>query len=278
MAGDGPARAMSRLARRVVSPELLPEWVPPMPPPAQRLPDTTREGAAAVYFPSCVNRMFGSPRGSLPGALVAVSARAGLPVWIPPDVPGHCCGTPWSSKGYGEGHDLKTGELAEALWGWTDQGSLPVVIDASSCTHGVVEEVLPRLGEERGLEVLDSVAWAKDRLLPSLDVKRRVRSAAIHPTCSTLHLGLAGTLETLTRELAEEAVVPPKATCCGFAGDRGFLHPELTESATREEREHLDGRAFDAHVSSNRTCEIGMERTSGRPYDSVILLLEELTR
>ena len=25
---------------------------------------------------------------------------AGLPLWIPDDVPGHCCGTPWSSKGY----------------------------------------------------------------------------------------------------------------------------------------------------------------------------------
>jgi D-lactate dehydrogenase len=277
-AGDGPARALSRAARRVISPELLPEWVEPMPPPAQALPDTAREGAAAVYFPSCVNRMFGSPRGSLPAALVAVSERAGLPLWIPGEVPGHCCGTPWSSKGYRQGHELKTAELAEALWGWTEEGRLPVVIDASSCTHGVVEEVLPRLGEERTLEVLDSLAWARDRLLPSLEVRRRVGSAAIHPTYSTLHLGLAGTLEDLVGALAEETFVPPKATCCGFAGDRGFLHPELTESATREEREHLDGREFDAYVSSNRTCEIGMERTTGRPYDNAILLLEELTR
>ena len=276
--GDGPARAVSRLARGAVSPELIPEWVPPMPPPAAELPETAREGAAAVYFPSCVNRIFGSPRGSLPAALVAVSARAGLPVWIPPDAPGHCCGTPWSSKGYREGHELKTGELAESLWRWTEEASLPVVIDASSCTHGVIEEVLPRLGEDRTVEVLDSVAWAKERLLPALTVTRRVGSAAIHPTCSTVHLGLVGTLQDLVGELADEAYVPPKATCCGFAGDRGFLHPELTESATREERGHLDGRSFDAHVSSNRTCEIGMERTSGRPYDSVILLLEELTR
>ena len=27
-------------------------------------------------------------------------ARAGLPLWIPDDVAGHCCATPWSSKGY----------------------------------------------------------------------------------------------------------------------------------------------------------------------------------
>jgi D-lactate dehydrogenase len=276
--GDGPMRGLSRVARRVLSTEVVPEWVPPMPPPAQRMPTTSREGAAAVYFPSCVNRIFGSPEGSLPAALVAVSERAGQPVWIPTDAPGHCCGTPWGSKGFGDGQDLKTAELAESLWRWTDEGRLPVVVDASSCTHGVIEDVLPQLGEERTVEVLDSVVWAHERLLPTLRVSGKVGSAAIHPTCSTLHLGLAGSLESLTRELAEEAVVPPKATCCGFAGDRGFLHPELTESATLEEAAHLDGRAFDAHVSSNRTCEIGMQRATGQPYDSVVMLLEKVTR
>src|SRR5947209_7182020 len=50
--------------------------------PAQ-LPLTIREAAAAVYMPSCINRMFGSAPGeaihpTLPEALVAVSRRAGL--------------------------------------------------------------------------------------------------------------------------------------------------------------------------------------------------------
>ena len=62
----------------------------------RQLPATTREGAAAVYVPSCTNRIFG---GGPVEALVAVSARAGLPVWIPADVAGSCCGLPWSSKG-----------------------------------------------------------------------------------------------------------------------------------------------------------------------------------
>src|SRR5699024_12181236 len=57
--------------------------------------------------------------------------------------------------------------------------------------------------------------------------------------------------------------------CCGFAGDRGMLHPELTASATagqadeiaRLETEH--GR-FDAYLSANRTCEMGMSRATDR--------------
>jgi D-lactate dehydrogenase len=79
-------------------------------------------------------------------------------------------------------------------------------------------------------------------------------------------------------ELAEDVFVPPSANCCGFAGDRGFLHPELTASATQEEALEVREREFDAHVSTNRTCEIGMERATGRPYVHVVQLLEELSR
>ena len=85
-----------------------------LPGPAEKaLPATTREGAAAVYVPSCTNRIFG---GGPIDALVAVSARAGLPVWIPGDVAGSCCGLPWSSKGFGAAHRHKANEMVERLW------------------------------------------------------------------------------------------------------------------------------------------------------------------
>ncbi len=76
-----------------------------------QLPFTVREGAAAVYMPSCINRIFGNaagadPHPTLPEALVALSRRAGLPLWIPDDVTGHCCGVPWSSKGFARGQDV----------------------------------------------------------------------------------------------------------------------------------------------------------------------------
>ena len=35
---------------------------------------------------------------------------------------------------------------------------------------------------------------------------------------------------------------------------------------------------FDAYVSANRTCEIGLEQATGRPYESAIQLLERATR
>jgi len=61
----------------------------------------------------------------------------------------------------------------QAMWGWTGQGSLPVVVDASSCSVGLADEMVPSLTEENQarhekLEILDSIAWAADHLLPKL--------------------------------------------------------------------------------------------------------------
>jgi D-lactate dehydrogenase len=215
--------------------------------------------------------------------MVAVSARAGLPVWIPDEVAGSCCGLPWSSKGFGDAHRHKANEMVERLWRWSGEGELPVVIDAASCTHAVAEPGEGVLGEENAerlaaLQILDSVVWAHDRLLPQLEIVRRVGSATVHPTCATRQMGLAPRLRTLAGALAEDVYVAPSATCCGFAGDRGFSHPELTAAATADQAAELSGRHFDAHLCSNRTCEIGLARATGEPYESFVFLLEELTR
>jgi D-lactate dehydrogenase len=73
-------------------------------------------------------------------------------------------------------------------------------------------------------------------------------------------------------------VVPVGTTCCGTAGDRGLLHPELVVSATRDEKAGLDASPTQAYLSANRTCEMGLRHATGQPYESFIFLLEELTR
>ncbi len=259
-----------------------------LPRPAETLPMTTHEGAAAVYFPSCTNRIMGRSKRAgigptLPDALVAVSVRAGKPVWVPPDVAGRCCGVPFSSKGHAGAHADMVRGTVEALWRWSGEGELPIVVDASSCTLGLVAEAADALPDEvrerhAKLEILDSVEWL-ERLLPGLPRRRTLGRVAVHPTCATRHLGLARRLEALAGEVADEAVVPVAATCCGFAGDRGMLHPELTASATEPEAHELAERGpFDAYLSTNRTCEIGLERATGAPFGSIVLALEEATR
>jgi D-lactate dehydrogenase len=253
--------------------------------------------ATAVYVPSCTNRIFGPSsaetakkapeepflrsRGVVE-ALVEVSARAGSPVWVPGDVAGSCCGLPWSSKGFAAAHAHKANEMVEKLWGWSGEGALPVVVDAASCTGAIADPADGVLTEENAerlgrIEIVDSVAWAL-RLLPKLEVDGKVASATVHPTCATRRLALKHQIRTLSSALADDVYVAPSATCCAFAGDRGITHPELTASATRPQAEELAGRSFDAYLSSNRTCEIALERATGQPYESPLVLLERLTR
>jgi len=286
--GHGALSAVTGAARTVVSKDLMPGWAANMPVASAPVPRTRREGAAAVYFNACVNRIFGHAPGrarerSLAQALCVVSARAGLPLWIPDDIEGHCCATIWHSKGYEDGNALMANRVAEAMWRWSGEGALPIVSDASSCSFGLAREIVPYLtpaNRERHakLAILDSIEWAHDRLLPALKVQRKVASAVVHPSCSTQHLGVAKKLQGVAAALAERAVTPASAGCCGFAGDRGFLHPELTDAAMADEAAEVRGAAYDAYLGSNRTCEIGLERATERPYESFVFLLEELTR
>jgi len=288
VASDGAMRGLTRAARKAMSADLVPEWGEDMPPAASpKLPTTTSHGAAAVYMPACINRMFGrskdDPGMSLPEAMVAVSARAGKPVWIPQDVTGTCCSVPWSSKGYKDAHSFKANQTVERIWRWTGGGTLPLVIDASSCGHGLMDFGEGVLTEENAarqaeLTILDSVQWAEDHLLPTLKVTKKTDSVTVHPTCSGRHMGLERSLTRIAEAVAERVEVPDTATCCGFAGDRGLLHPELTESATAQEATEVRAEPTERYVSSNRTCEVGLERATGEPYGSFVYLLEEATR
>ena len=251
------------------------------------LPATAREGASAAYFPACVNRIFGrdvnSPKTpSLPEVLVTLSSRAGKPLWIPDDVRGLCCSTPWSSKGYKQGGTYMAEQVVDAFWRWSEGGKLPIVVDAASCTLGMMEDAVEHLDDVRKqrlgkVQIFDSIQWCAG-LLPDLTITHKIDSIIIHPTCSTTHLGLNDTLKKLAGEMAKHVEVPIGTTCCGTAGDRGLLHPELVHSATRDAVVQISLHPAQRYISANRTCEIGMYQATGKPYESFAFALEELTR
>ena len=89
---------------------------------------------------------------------------------------------------------------------------------------------------------------------------------ALHPVCSAVKLNLTPKLEGIGKACSKLVMIPAHAGCCGFAGDRGFLFPELTEAATRREADELASEGYDAYVSSSPTCEIGMTRATGHVF------------
>jgi len=258
----------------------LPRPAPSLPVPAPRSSDRS-----VVYFPSCLTRIV----GALPGETMAPPARvmldvldrAGYAVRLPEEIDGLCCGMAFASKGFFEAARVAARRTAEALWRASDQGRLTVVTDASPCAGTLGESVAGVLREAgRDVRMLDFPAfWAREALPVLGDTPRRPGTAILHPTCTLLKEGGLGDLLTVARAHAQRVLVPRFAECCGFAGDRGFLVPELTEGATEVEAAEIR-RLIEEHpeaglYSTCRTCEIGLSRAVGRPVESLLHLVHE---
>ncbi|RMB62385.1 FAD-binding oxidoreductase [Tessaracoccus antarcticus] len=248
---------------------------------------TRGDDAEVAFFPSCLSEIFSAadPQSAgAAGSFLHLCGVAGAKVRVVDGVEKLCCTTVWSSKGLTLGRDEMARRTAEAVLTATDQGRIPVVSDASSCSHGLHEigGYLRQAGEDAlaqrfdAVHVMDSTRYTAERLLDRLGPVRRLASVVLHPTCTDRHEGNVPALQKLAEACAEEVVVPIDAGCCGFAGDRGMLHPELTASATRAEAAEVIGGTYDAHLSSNRTCELGMSRATGKTYRHVLEVLAEM--
>jgi D-lactate dehydrogenase len=271
----GALIGVNKAGRAILGTDNIPLWSPELPGGGapRRRPAPTGE-PAAVYLPACVNVMFGPTEG--PGVQVsfeALCAQAGVVLLVPPEIESLCCGTPWSSKGIADGYAAMKATALPAILAATDNGRLPVVCDASSCTEGYAK-LLADLPESK-ITVIDAVAFVAQYVLPALGQYQKLDSVTVHPTCSSTQLGLNADLVTVAGAVAETVNVPLEAGCCAFAGDRGMLHPELTAAATAPEAVEVAALAAAAHASCNRTCELGMTRATGKEYRHVLELLAE---
>lgn len=279
-----PVTAVTTAARRILGDDAVPRYSADLPaggPARSRLGDSIGDGTeavVAVFLPACVGTMFGAADGGL-GATEAfrrLAERARVRLVVPDGVDRLCCSTPWTSKGLTAGRDTMMQRVSAALRTASRDGALTVVVDASSCSEGLVH-LLSDAGVDVAVE--DAVAFTHRVLLPRLAMPApAIERLVLHPTCSSTQLGIDPALRALGEAVATEVVIPDAWGCCAFAGDRGMLHPELTASATAAEAAEVRALAADAHASCNRTCELGMTRATGESYRHVLELLEEATR
>lgn len=266
-------RSLNAAGRRILDPNVLPQWEPDLPAGGKSRRRREREAPSRfLYVPACVNSMFG-PEGE-PGvqdALLQLADAVGVLLSIPDNVDSLCCGTVWSSKGARRGKDTMKSIVEAAIA--TGNGNVTLVSDATSCTQGFARLVDDMEGID--IEVIDAITFARREILPLLEVGTRLSSITLHPTCSSTQLGLNEDLEAVARAVAETTVVPEAWKCCGFAGDRGMLHPELTASATAGQSQEVAELSSTAHASCNRTCEIGMTRATGAHYRHILQILRD---
>ncbi len=276
------SKAMSAVTgtARKVSGNRVQQWTPSMPKAAPKMDTIIKQypprlqGDKVVYLPSCATRIMGAARNqgedrSTPEVAMSLLNKAGFSVLFPDGLGAQCCGMPFQSKGQFETADAKAEELNQALLKATDNGLYPVFCDTSPCLMRMRDKLDSRL------RLYEQVEFIHDFVLPRLTLSSQVERIALHVTCSTTKMGLADKFVALAKACAKEVVIPPDITCCGFAGDKGFTHPELNAAALNDLPKAVSG--CNEGYSNSRTCEIGLSEYSGIPYQSIIYLVDRLT-
>jgi D-lactate dehydrogenase len=275
--GDAAMGGVAR-AVRAASGGRLPLWNPQMPRPqrAPRLTDVVSgKGRPVVYFPSCIVRTMGPARAdpeqrAVFEAMSSVLGKAGCDVLFPRTLESLCCGLSFDSKGFRELADWKAKELERELLERSRGGEIPVLCENSPCLYRMRKALDPRL------QLYEPVEFIHGFLMDRLRFERQAGSVAVHLTCSSAKMGLGDKLLAVARACAEQVVVPPRIGCCGFAGDRGFTHPELNASALAELRPGIPDGCREGY-SNSRTCEIGLSLHGGIPYQSIVFLVDRCT-
>jgi len=239
------------------------------------------QDAEVVYFPTCISRTMGGSvenKKDVVETFVGVSEKAGVPLSIPDNVGGACCGQIYSSKGYSKAFAYTANETIAKIWEWTSAGRLPLVLDITSCTYTLqtCRSVLSPENKQKfdALTIIDSIDYIADYILPKVTILRLKERVVLHPVCSLQKMGLESKFVKIAKQLAQEVTVPLHAGCCGMAGDRGFLFPELTRSATLPEAQEVDQESYDGYYSSAKTCEMALSEAVGKNYESIVYLLD----
>ena len=144
----------------------------------------------------------------------------------------------------------------------------PVLSDMSQCTLtmnvNICEEV----------KIFEPSEFIMKYLINNLNIKKLDKKVAVFAVCSAKKMGVDNMLYDIAKLCAKEVTIID-SNCCGFAGDRGFLLPELNSHGLRHLKEQVDaGNCTDGYATS-RTCEIGLSKNSGITFKNILYLLDE---
>ncbi len=266
----------------------IPLWTPAMPRKVNRKTAkylaTTKESALkVVYFPSCLNQRLGLQKGSpatqpTMADMKELLEKAGYEVIFPENMEKMCCGTIWESKGMAELADQKGKELHEALLKASENGKYPILCDQSPCLYRMRHTNSALRTSHSELHLYEPAEFIEKFVLDKLDITPLDEVVFLHVTCSMRKMGLQTALERVAKRCAKTVIIPDEVGCCGFAGDKGFTHPELNEWALRKLRPQVEKAGATLGISNSRTCEIGLSHNSGIPYLNIAYLVNKASK
>lgn len=265
--------AMASAARWITF-NAIPQWNEHIPTGADKIKTCgsgEERAEKVVYFPSCITRSMGTSKSyckekELTGITETLLKAAGYQIIYPEGMNSLCCGMAFSSKGYVEAGRKASDKLKAALVKASENGKYPILCDNSPCLYTMHENM------DDGLKLYEPAEFTFKFLLDKLNINKVNRKVAVFTVCSSKKLGVDTVIIDIARRCASDVTVI-ESNCCGFAGDRGFLYPEMNEHGLRmikdQIRECVEGYA------TSRTCEIGLAKNGGIRFTSLLYLVAE---
>ena len=263
---------------RAISGNRIPQWNPYLPLGAKKIREQQNRLTSenkVVYFPSCINRSMGVSKENrnekqLSEKMVGLLNKGGFEVIYPENLDNLCCGMAFLSKGYTDAGMKKSQELEAALIKASANGKYPVLCDMSPCLFTMKENM------GSAIKLYEPVEFILDYLLPNLEITPVNETVTVFAVCSMKKMGLEEKLIELAQKCAAKVIVP-QTNCCGFAGDRGFSFPELNVHGLRNLKQQLSGDIKNGY-STSRTCEIGLSLHSGISHQSIVYLVDKVSK
>ncbi len=237
-------------------------------------------GKSFIYYPSCISRAFSADfnNQSIIEVMGQIAELAKVKLIIPDKIDDTCCSTPFSSKGFNDtGIDMFERTI-NLLYIASNNGKIPIVVDTSPCTYKFLhpsDSISKEISTKwKKLKFMDIIPFL-DSIVKDTNFKPLDRGIIVHPTCATQKMEHMQIMESLTKRCAKKVTIPENSNCCGFAGDRGMIIPQLTNNAVKFFKDQLSSKQRKlAGYSSSRMCEIGMSDRE-QSYKSIVLLVRD---
>lgn len=232
-----------------------------------------------VVFTSCVSRLMTNQNIHDTSHLSYIAEKLGFELKILPMNNGLCCGQAFSSKGFEQASETVKKNTVEQLLDISEGGKLPILVDVSSCSQNFLSYKFSDFEDQKKynqLQFLDSVDFVHDYILPKLLLQDKLESVTIHPNCSLQKMNKLPKYKKIIETIAHQVHIPKYATCCGMAGDRGFIVPELTESAVQMQASEVNDFNSKHHCSTSVTCNVNLSMQTGKKYESLYALIHQL--
>ncbi|BDQ29675.1 FAD-binding and (Fe-S)-binding domain-containing protein [Helicobacter ailurogastricus] len=226
-----------------------------------------------LYFSTCINRAFAPSKlmpdqRSLQEVFESLCKKAGFGVLYPPELPKFCCG-----KAFIDYKDLSaqnTQKNAQLLKNLSQNGSIPIVLDHSACSAYLIEQL-----ENAGLQIYDMPIFIQEHLLEHLKIEPLEENIALYTMCAAKRLGYSENMRHLAQACVRGEIVEHIDTgCCGFAGNKGFLTPELNDHALLDFADFYRDKNLKKGFCSSSTCEVGLSQHSKIPFQHIAYLVD----